>query len=229
MLRFSGYSSAHDADQYSEQEREANIARNRALLEQLELKDAVAALGVPAKPKPGPKPKAKPVPATKRVKRELTEEAPRRQSARLRKDLPVDPNETPAQRRKRLAEADKRRKKEEDERVSAEEQARLAKRPRTQDLDLAVLTSTEELDDKEMSALRASLQAITHKSIPRGVGSVDAWVYESHKQEEKELQELRKRLGEMKVVVRAKVTQDRIYSAAYHPEPTKDLIFFGGK
>lgn len=27
---------------------------------------------------------------------------------------------------------------------------------------------------------------------------------------------------------RAKVTQDRIYSAAYHPEKSKDLIFFGG-
>jgi hypothetical protein len=32
----------------------------------------------------------------------------------------------------------------------------------------------------------------------------------------------------MKVVARAKVTQDRVYSAAYHPDPTMDLIFFGG-
>lgn len=214
---------------YSEQEREANIARNRALLEQLELKDAVATLGVSVKPKPAPKPKAKPVPATRRVKRELTEEAPRRQSARLRKDLLVDPNETPAQRRKRVAEAAERRKREEEERISAEELARLAKRPRGQDLDLSVLTSAEELADEEMSALRASLQAITQKSIPRGVGNVDAWVYEGDKHNEREAQQLRKRLGNMKIVSRAKVTQDRIYSAAYHPEPTKDLIFFGGK
>ncbi|KAN0076783.1 WD40-repeat-containing domain protein [Tylopilus felleus] len=212
-----------------EQEREANIARNRALLEQLELKDAVATLGVSVKPKPAPKPKAKPVPATRRVKRELTEEAPRRQSARLRKDLLVDPNETPAQRRKRVAEAAERRKREEEERISAEELARLAKRPRGQDLDLSVLTSAEELADEEMSALRASLQAITQKSIPRGVGNVDAWVYEGDKHNEREAQQLRKRLGNMKIVSRAKVTQDRIYSAAYHPEPTKDLIFFGDK
>lgn len=33
----------------------------------------------------------------------------------------------------------------------------------------------------------------------------------------------------LKVVSRAKVTQDRVYSAAYHPEITKDLIFFGGE
>jgi len=32
----------------------------------------------------------------------------------------------------------------------------------------------------------------------------------------------------LKVVARAKVMQDRVYSAAYHPDPTKDLIFFGG-
>ncbi|KAF8552580.1 WD40 repeat-like protein [Imleria badia] len=212
-----------------EQEREANIARNRALLEQLELKDAVAALGVPVKPKPAPKTKAKPVPAAKRVKRELTEEAPRRQSARLRKDEAVDPNETPAQRRKRLAEAEARRKKEEEERILAEEQAHLAKRPRAHDLDLSVLTSAEEPSDEEMSALRAALQAITHNSIPRGIGNVDAWVYESDKRDEREAQELRKRLGKMKAVSRAKVTQGRVYSAAYHPEPTKDLIFFGDK
>ncbi|KAG8217962.1 WD40-repeat-containing domain protein [Butyriboletus roseoflavus] len=213
-----------------EQEREANIARNRALLEQLELKDAVATLGLPAKPKPAPKPKAKPVPAIKRVKRELAEEAPRRQSARLRKlEDEVDLNETPAKRRRRIAEAKERRKKEEEELVLAEEQAHSAKHPRAQDLDLTVLTSAEELGDEEMSALRGSLQAITNNSIPKGIGNVDAWVYENDKRGEREAEELSKRLRKMKVVSRAKVTQDRVYSAVYHPEPTKDLIFFGDK
>jgi hypothetical protein len=32
----------------------------------------------------------------------------------------------------------------------------------------------------------------------------------------------------LKVVAQAKVTAVRIYSAAYHPEVSKDLIFFGG-
>ncbi|KAH0826908.1 WD40 repeat-like protein [Lanmaoa asiatica] len=217
-----------DTTRYSEQEREANIARNRALLEQLELKDAVEALGVPVKPKPAPRPKAKPIPAAKRVKRELGEEAPRRQSARLRKDA-VDPNETPAQKRRRVADAEEREKKEEEERILAEEQARLANRPRAQDLDLTMLTSAEELGNEGMSALRRSLQGITNNSIQRGIANVDAWVYESDKRGERETQELRKRLGIMKVVSRAKVTEGRVYSAVYHPEPTKDLIFIGDK
>jgi WD repeat-containing protein 76 len=48
------------------------------------------------------------------------------------------------------------------------------------------------------------------------------------KREAAEVAALSERLRELKVVARAKVTQDRVYSAAYHPEPTKDLIFFGG-
>jgi hypothetical protein len=34
---------------------------------------------------------------------------------------------------------------------------------------------------------------------------------------------------DLKVVARAKVVTERIYCAAYHPEKTKDLIFFGGQ
>lgn len=84
----------------SEIEREANIARNRSLLEQLELKEAVENLGVP-KHKGAAKSTAKPVQPAKRVKRERQEpEAPRRQSARLRKDT-FDPDESPSKRQKR--------------------------------------------------------------------------------------------------------------------------------
>ena len=45
---------------FSELEREANIARNRAILEQLELKQAVEDLGFKSKSQPPPKPKATP-------------------------------------------------------------------------------------------------------------------------------------------------------------------------
>lgn len=80
----------------SEIEREANIARNRILLEQLELKQAVEDIGIP---KPKAKPTAKPVGNAKR-KREVSEpELPRRQSARLRGA--IDPDESPEKRRKR--------------------------------------------------------------------------------------------------------------------------------
>ncbi len=53
-------------------------------------------------------------------------------------------------------------------------------------------------------------------------------MFNSSKKEDAEVAALRARLQNMKVVARAKVTQNRVYSAAYHPEPTKDLIFFGG-
>jgi len=47
--------------------------------------------------------------------------------------------------------------------------------------------------------------------------------------EDAEVAALRERFQNMKIVARAKVTQDRMYSAAYHPDPTTDLIFFGGE
>jgi flagellar motor protein MotB len=85
----------------SELEREANIARNRALLEELDLKDAVTQLGIPPKLKPAPGTRAKPIQPAKKVKREReVVDVPRRQSARLKKEV-VDPNETAAQKKQR--------------------------------------------------------------------------------------------------------------------------------
>jgi hypothetical protein len=85
----------------SELEREAKIARNRALIEQLELKNAVASVapGPATKAKVSAKPKAKPIQPIKREKR-IVDDAPRRVSARLRSAM-IDPDETPTQKRKR--------------------------------------------------------------------------------------------------------------------------------
>ncbi|KAH7921730.1 WD40 repeat-like protein [Leucogyrophana mollusca] len=209
-----------------ELEREANIARNRALLEQLELKDAVGQLGVPAKTKAPAKSKAKPVQPSKRVKREREVEAPRRQSSRLKKEV-VDPNESPSKKRKREAEHEERLRKEEEERREAEEKAREAKRPRHQDLDLTTLA--EELEPPELITLRAALQTAVTTPLPKRVGEIDAFVFDEDKKDDAAVKDLRNRLQKMKVVARAKVTQDRVYSAAYHPEVSKDLIFFGDK
>ncbi len=63
---------------------------------------------------------------------------------------------------------------------------------------------------------------------PKGTSGDDAYVFDNHKEEEAKVTELKQMFQKLKIVARAKVTQDRIYSAAYHPEPTKDLIFFGG-
>ena len=54
-------------------------------------------------------------------------------------------------------------------------------------------------------------------------------MFDEDQKNEAEVADLRKKLQKLRVVSRAKVTQDRIYSAAYHPEPTKDLVFFGGE
>jgi len=51
---------------------------------------------------------------------------------------------------------------------------------------------------------------------------------DSSQKEERALTEIREKLHDLKVVARAKVVTERIYCAAYHPEKTKDLIFFGG-
>lgn len=85
----------------SELEREAKVARNRALIEQLELKSAAEAVapGPATKTKVSTKSKAKPVQPIKREKR-IVDDAPRRVSARLRRGT-TDPDETPIQKRKR--------------------------------------------------------------------------------------------------------------------------------
>jgi len=57
----------------------------------------------------------------------------------------------------------------------------------------------------------------------------DSFTYEDTKEEEREVAELRKKLTKLKIVARAKVTMNRVYCAQYHPEKSKDLIFFGGK
>ena len=63
---------------------------------------------------------------------------------------------------------------------------------------------------------------------PRPSGTYDSFSYEDTEEEEREVTELKKKLSKLKIVARARVTMDRVYSAQYHPETSKDLIFFGG-
>ncbi|KAI0322216.1 WD40-repeat-containing domain protein [Amylostereum chailletii] len=211
-----------------ELEREANIARNRALLEQLELKEAVAALGIPAKQKPPPREKkAKPIQPAHRAKN-VAAEPPRRQSARLKRSF-VDPNESPAKRQKREQDDELARRKEEEERLAEEERAREAKKPRHHELDISTLADGEAWDARQLSSFMDLIQTLGSKRHTRRLPDQDAFVFEEDTKEEVEVAALRTRLQKLKVVARAKVTIDRVYSAAYHPEVTKDLIFFGDK
>ncbi|KAF7294880.1 DNA damage-binding protein CMR1 [Mycena indigotica] len=206
-----------------ELEREKNIARNRALLEQLDLKQAVE--GLVAKPA-ATKSQAKPVQPNKpRKPRERVAEGPRRQSARLRESV-IDPNESPAKRKRRDAEREERRAKEEEERLEEEEKARAAKRPRHGELGLATLV--EEGDAEDLSTLASLFESMSQTT--KLIMDEDAgYRSDEETEEDKFVTELREKLQDLKVVARAKVTQDRVYSAAYHPEVTKDLVFFGDK
>jgi len=94
-------------------------------------------------------------------------------------------------------------------------------------LDLSNLA--DDLEALELSSLRSSLQAVTNASHPKRIADAEAFVFDEKQKNEAEVADLRKRLQKLRVVSRAKVTQERIYSAAFHPEPTKDLVFFGGK
>ncbi|KAI9507377.1 WD40 repeat-like protein [Russula earlei] len=217
-----------------ELEREAKIARNRALIEQLQLKNASASVRgaatnakAPAKSKPAPKPKAKPVQPIKREKR-LVEDTPRRVSERLRRST-IELATTPAQKRKREQEDEALRRKNEEEFLAAEERAREAKKPRHEELDLETLAGQEEWEPGALSGFNSRLQSLLRAPHPRGAADVDAFVFESERKEDAEIAALRERLQGMKIVARAKVTQDRVYTAAYHPDPTTDLIFFGDK
>ena len=119
------------------------------------------------------------------------------------------------------AEEEERRAIAAEEALEAEERARAAKRPRHQDL---VLTSlVEDAEPEDISSLTIALDVVAQ---PKRVGIIEM---KPASQEAKEVKGLRAKLQGLKVVSRAKVTQDRIYSAAYHPEITKDLIFFGGE
>ncbi|EIW85143.1 WD40 repeat-like protein [Coniophora puteana RWD-64-598 SS2] len=209
-----------------EKEREANIARNRAILEQLDLKDAASQLGVPAKSKSQTKPKAKPVQPKKRPRQESEPVAPRRQSARLMKEV-IDLNESPVTKQKREAERERIAKQAEQERLEAEERERIAKRPRHQDLDL--FTTLGEQNGTDIATLRTALGSATKDVHAKRVSDLDAFVFDTDKGNAAEVKDLRDRLHKLKIVSRAKVTGNRVYSAAYHPDKTKDLVFFGDK
>lgn len=85
----------------------------------------------------------------------------------------------------------------------------------------------DDADGTDVSSLISVLKATASQQRTGQSGDQDAFTLED-RQEETAVSELREKLRDLKVVARAKVTQDRIYSVAYHPERSKDLVFFGG-
>ncbi len=208
----------------SEIDRDANIAKNRALFEDLGLKQAIHSLGTTTV-----KPAAQPV-QPKRVKREREEDlpAPRRQSRRLQRKLNAD--ETPEERLLRevgvsllVCFACLRKDHRKRNQGWSKNEKKLRKR----------LASPSDLDMTSWISRRL-LKRINRKicrSCRRRWGmwySVKDVFGENSRKAERAVQEIKEKVQNLKVVARAKVVTERIYCAAYHPDVTKDLIFFGG-
>ncbi|KAL5635734.1 hypothetical protein ACGC1H_004519 [Rhizoctonia solani] len=208
-----------------ERARAANIAANQSLLAQMGIKDAQREIS--ATPSTPTVKKEKPVQPRKRKAETPPDNKPRRQSRRLRSSgLTIPPNETRAQRQKREAEEAKLNKeaKQEAERLAAEE--RLAKMPRHQDLEFDTLA--EDFDEEETIAWDTFQSALVKNKYKQRIGS---WTPEvsDEKRMAREKDELVAELKKLTLVSRAKVCKERVYSAAYHPITTKDVIFFGDK
>ena len=86
-----------------------------------------------------------------------------------------------------------------------------------------------ELEGDELVTLRRAFSAAISVVHAKRTGDIDDKLYDNDAHHKAAMAELQEKLGKMVVVAQAKVTRERIYSAAYHPDPTKDLVFFGGK
>jgi hypothetical protein len=109
----------------------------------------------------------------------------------------------------------------------AEEKARIAKRPRHDIINFKTLAETESPQD--LSKLSKTMEGVVQSE--RRVPDSEAFVFDrdgGNRKEERLVQEIREKVQNLRVVARAKVVMERIYCAAYHPEVTKDLVFFGG-
>ena len=84
-----------------------------------------------------------------------------------------------------------------------------------------------EQHSEDIPTLNMTLKTIVSRPHTSRVNDYDTQ-YNNGKRYKCEVRDLRNRLRPMKVVSRAKVNRNRIYSCAYHPDISKDLIFFGG-
>jgi len=90
-------------------------------------------------------------------------------------------------------------------------------------------TLAETESPQDLSKLSKTMEVVVQSK--RRVPDSEAFVFDrdgGNRKEERLVQEIREKVQNLRVVARAKVVMDRIYCAAYHPEVTKDLVFFGG-
>lgn len=74
-----------------------------------------------------------------------------------------------------------------------------------------------DLSDQELLSLRQNLRVVCTAKQPKEVGD-DSLTWDDKESEDRDLGELKDAVKSMRIVSRAKVTLDRVYSMAYHPE-----------
>jgi WD repeat-containing protein 76 len=108
-------------------------------------------------------------------------------------------------------EEEARRVREQEEQIEREEQARAAKRPRHEDLDLSIMG--DEMLAQELMSLTARLE--------QGDEAQKHYDLANSKKEESQVAELKTHFENLKIVGLAKVTDERVYSSLYHPEKVR--------
>lgn len=193
-----------------EQQRQEKIAKNQALLQQLQLDAAQTGIAPKSKPKPastaGQKRKK---PATQKIKEE--DNAPRRTSSRLKGIV---------------ADSEVARQKQEAENEAFQEQQKAKRQRVSGDINLTDAVVNGRTWNKAGNWLTAVGPA------QPGERTFDA--QDVRDTTDKELRELRERLSSLQLWEgwepnRIKITPERIYSLGFHPSQEKPLVFAGDK
>ncbi|KAI5364033.1 Putative WD40/YVTN repeat-like-containing domain superfamily [Septoria linicola] len=194
-----------------EQARQEKIAKNQALLQQLQLDAQQAGLGLGAK-KARPKPAASAGTKRKReAKKEIKEEGPRRTSSRLQGIV---------------ADSEVARQKEEAE-AQAFQQQQIIKRQRVSD-DIDLKQAIVNGDNWNRAGNWLSLVG------PANPGERTFDAQDIKDTSDKELKALRERMSSLQLwdgaePNRIKITPERIYALGFHPTQDKALVFAGDK
>lgn len=173
----------------------------------MQLKQAVDELtdGLPSTSKLNSVAKKSTKPKEPRKKRESVpnDDAPRRQSRRLHP--PVVNPETPETKRKRVAEEEENNAKDAEAQLEREMEEHQSKRARHDPLDFG-----GELPPAFDNDIPSPTRRVIHSGTER-----------------REIEDLRDKVKDLSLIAHNKVSQHRIYCAAYHRDVSKDLLFFG--
>ena len=192
-----------------EQQRQEKIAKNQALLQQLQLDAAQTGLGPKSKPKPTSTSGTKRKRPVAKVKEE--DNAPRRTSARLQGIV---------------ADSEVARQKEEADTEAFHEQQRVKRQRMSGDINLADAV----LEGQKWNRAGNWLSAVG----PAAPGERTFDAQDVKETTSKELREVRERMSSLQLWEgaqpnRIKITPERIYSLGFHPTAEKALVFAGDK